>query len=220
MEPKRVLVCGDVEGNLKLLAKRSATFDLTLCIGELFTWRTNIPNLKTDFAAQLKLPIFKSPVYFIETGPLATTLCSLYPDGHEILPNLHFLGKFGIRKIQGFSIGYLSGTHNSHKEQITNVQEDEILSAAGFYSEKDIFELTNSLREDQSFKGIDFLMTGRWPMNFQKYQTIDFNVNGLKLVSLLAHYLKPRYHFVSHEDRYYQRQPYQNYFNVSHKLAH
>lgn len=218
-ESKKILICGDVEGNLELLAKRSKDFDMTFCIGELFTWRVKIDDLKEKYYDS---DMFKKPVYFIETGPLANVLCSIYPDGYEILPNLHFLGKFGVKKIDGFNICYLSGTYNSTKEKVVNAMDDELQTTAGYYSEKDFYDITNRLKNDEQFKGIDFQLTARWPKNFEKhvYTESDLRPNSLKLVSILAYHLKPRYHFVAYEGKYFQRNPYKNYLPVSHKQVH
>jgi len=32
--------------------------------------------------------------------------------------------------------------------------------------------------------------------------------------------MKPRYHFVAYEDKYFQRHPYKNYLPISHKQIH
>ena len=96
-----------------------------------------------------------------------------------------------------------------------------MLSYSGYYSEKDFEIYTNQLKSDEHYKGIDFLLTGKWPKNFNKYQeNPEFNVNSLKLSSLLAYHLKPRYHIVANEDKFYQRQPYSNYASVTHKPIH
>ena len=216
---KKILICGDVEGNLELQAKRSKDFDMTLCVGELLSWRVKIDELKEKYYNE---QLFKKPIYFVETGPLANVLCTVYPDGYEILPNLHFLGKFGVKKINGFNICYLSGIHNSTKEKVSDPMDDEILASSGYYSEKDFYEIINKLKNDETFKGIDFQLTSRWPKNFEKHTYVDDDIRAksLKIVSLLAYHMKPRYHFVAYEDKYFQRHPYKNYLPISHKQIH
>lgn len=50
--------------------------------------------------------------YFIESGPMAATLNTLYPNGKEMAKNLTFLGRVGQKTIQGVSIAYLNGVEN------------------------------------------------------------------------------------------------------------
>eukprot|EP00929_Paragymnodinium_shiwhaense_P054989 TRINITY_DN27577_c0_g1_i1.p1 TRINITY_DN27577_c0_g1~~TRINITY_DN27577_c0_g1_i1.p1 ORF type:complete len:472 (+),score=144.30 TRINITY_DN27577_c0_g1_i1:102-1517(+) len=104
----RILLCGDVRGDLKTLCKHieslharipdpSQRFQACFCVGE-FT--------SEDMDLDAKPPI---PVYFIDAGPAASDLIEASPQGEEISSNLSFLGHFGVQKIAGLSVAYLSG---------------------------------------------------------------------------------------------------------------
>mmetsp|Transcript_44413 Transcript_44413/g.96527 ORF Transcript_44413/g.96527 Transcript_44413/m.96527 type:complete len:466 (+) Transcript_44413:58-1455(+) len=108
----RILLCGDVRGRVgqlcehvaKLHAKLEASqrFEAVFCVGEFSS---------EEMELDVKPPI---PVHFIDSGPAAQDLIEASPQGEEIGENLHFLGHFGVAKIAGISVAYLSG--RAHEE--------------------------------------------------------------------------------------------------------
>mmetsp|Transcript_36882 Transcript_36882/g.68913 ORF Transcript_36882/g.68913 Transcript_36882/m.68913 type:complete len:473 (-) Transcript_36882:173-1591(-) len=107
----RILVCGDVRGQLPKLcetvarmhAKLDATqhFKAVFCVGEFSSEEMDL---------DVKPPV---PVYFIDAGPAAEDLINSSPQGEEVGPNLHFLGHYGVTKVAGLAVAYLSGRQQS-----------------------------------------------------------------------------------------------------------
>eukprot|EP00927_Polykrikos_kofoidii_P036499 TRINITY_DN30821_c0_g1_i1.p1 TRINITY_DN30821_c0_g1~~TRINITY_DN30821_c0_g1_i1.p1 ORF type:complete len:472 (-),score=100.36 TRINITY_DN30821_c0_g1_i1:73-1488(-) len=103
----RILLCGDVRGRLKQVCSHvdalharldsSQHFQAVFCVGE-FT--------SEEMDLDVKPPI---PVYFIDSGPAAVDLIQASPQGEEISENLSFLGHFGVSKIAGLTVAFLSG---------------------------------------------------------------------------------------------------------------
>jgi hypothetical protein len=48
-------------------------------------------------------------VYFIDSGEMAKSLGLVYPEGYEIVKNFTFLGRAGVKNIEGVNIAYLNG---------------------------------------------------------------------------------------------------------------
>jgi len=108
---KKIVVSADSNGCLDFLVKKVSAlhakiqFDFMLCLGSvmLIDQCEAFSQLKSG---RIKLPL---PVYFIESGEMASTLNTLYPNGKELLPNLFYLGRAGVKVICGVTVAYLSG---------------------------------------------------------------------------------------------------------------
>jgi len=208
---KKILVAGDVEGHFEFLfskinafKQKNQEFDFCLCVG-----RTLSPNFNLNDLISNKLPI-PLPIYFIEAGELSPVLNTLYPEGHEICPNLHFLGKAGIKVIQGISVAYLSGLQSEWSPEVQlKIQKYD----PGAYTMKEINSILIQKDNKEYKKGIDILLTSEWPRGFDSniQITFDKNIEAKSTdVTTLVKYLKPRYHFVGLEDIFYKRAPYSN----------
>lgn len=108
---KKIVVSADSNGCLDFLLKKVSAlhaknqFDFMLCLGRV------MPLEECEIFSQLKsgklkLPI---PVYFIESGDMAGTLGTLFPHGKEVLPNLFFLGRAGVKTICETNVAFLNG---------------------------------------------------------------------------------------------------------------
>lgn len=103
----RILLCGDVKGQLwklsehiaKMHAKleESQHFQAVFCVGEFSSEEMDL---------ETKPPI---PVHFIDAGPATADLVEASPQGEEVAPNLHFLGHYGVVTVAGLKVAFLSG---------------------------------------------------------------------------------------------------------------
>ena len=162
---------------------------------------------------------FSVPVstYFIVSDDSNTKLIDRFPDGGEICPNLTFLGRYGIRNINGMKIGYLSGKYNS--ELFNKKNENTKDSFSQYYTTYDLKRL--------DFSKIDIFLTSEWGRGFHYGISHGFNtVNklptcpplrsndcssiGSPIVSKLAVKMSPQYHFAANEDCFYTLLPYLN----------
>jgi hypothetical protein len=208
---KKILVAGDVEGHFDLLIskiqsfkEKNQEFDFCLCVGKTFSSHEDFSAYKTQ---KKNFPI---PIYFIDSSELAPVLLTLYPDGTELCNNFHFLGKNGLKNIQGLGVAYLSGS----KSKINPDLEPKLQKYnPGLYFSKDINSILIQ-KENSEFKsGVDILLTSEWPSGFDSNIQTQFEKKVEHLsesVSTLAKFLKPRYHFVGLENNFFKRAPYSN----------
>ena len=214
---KKILIAGDAEGNfsflfekIKKLLKKGQKFDFLICLGSSL-------SLSMDLAKIGEIPI---KTYFIDSSEVSQGLGNYYPEGLEIIQNLFFLGRAGIKTIEGISIGYLNGVQNL---KISHLEEDNIKFSGVFYNQKDLKKILTDFEEFEKndlTKGIDIFISNEWPQGFEKYA--DFSNkeinNTSKFVTEIVNKLNPRYHFVALEDYFYQRPPYINQKNYTTRL--
>jgi len=216
----KVLVSGDVEGNLPALFKRVETvnskagpFEMLLCVGSFF----GPGNLGwADYkSGRCKVPL---PVYIL--GPADPAQLLPYPDlaGCEMCENVIYLGRQGcFTTKEGLKIAYLSG-----------VQASDNLSAKSHnYTPSNLQNLEVSLKWDNpKFQGVDILLTCDWPKGISnnagkaKVDSVDDISVGSPLISRLALLSRPRYHFCGIQGEYYERAPYRNHQSGSEQSRH
>ena len=96
---KKILISSDCNDNLHLLLPKIADlhaknhFDFMLITGNVLP-SSSAHILKDLVAGRIKVPL---PVYFIDRSDTCGVLATAYPDGGELAPNLHYLGRMGCR---------------------------------------------------------------------------------------------------------------------------
>ena len=122
----KILVSGDVEGNISALFKRVETvhkkagpFEMLLCVGSFF----GPGNLGwSDYkSGRCKVPI---PTYIL--GPTDPSQLLSYPDlgGCELCENVIYFGKQGcFTTKEGLKIVYISGRFKIEYESVNNTQQ-------------------------------------------------------------------------------------------------
>ncbi|XP_015747688.1 PREDICTED: CWF19-like protein 1 [Acropora digitifera] len=211
-EPLKILVCGDVCGKLKALfgrvaniLKKNKGFEMLLCVGSFFgTSQESEEEWRAYKSGTNTVPI---PTYIL--GPMEKLESSYFSEvslenGGELCENVTYLGRKGILKTQsGVQIAYLSG-----------VEKSEAPEDGCHFSQDDILALESQC-QDESFKGLDILITSCWPRSVSQFASrpdgIDPDRCGSSQISRLAEQLKPRYHFAGHEGVHYERAPYRNH---------
>lgn len=211
-EPLKILVCGDVCGKLKALfgrvaniLKKNKGFEMLLCVGSFFgTSQESEEEWRAYKSGTNTVPI---PTYIL--GPTEKLESSYFSEvslenGGELCENVTYLGRKGILKTQsGVQIAYLSG-----------VDKSEAPEDGCHFSQDDILALESQC-QDESFKGLDILITSCWPRSVSQFASrpdgIDPDRCGSSQISRLAEQLKPRYHFAGHEGVHYERAPYRNH---------
>jgi len=214
----KILVAGDVEGNLPTLFKRvesvnakAGPFEMLLCVGSFF----GPGNLGwSDYkSGRCKVPL---PVYIL--GPTDPSQLMAYPDlaGCELCENVIYLGKQGcFTTKEGLKIAYLSG-----------IQASDVLSAKSHnYTPENLNNLEASLKwDDPKFQGVDILLTCDWPKgitnNAGRLDSVDDLGVGSALVSRLGLLSRPRYHFSAMHGEHYERPPYRNHQAGSEQTRH
>ena len=201
----RVLVAGNVNGNIKQLCNRvnnvnrkNGPFHLLLVTGRVIG-----PNIESwtclrDGTYHLDVPSYILGADTAEHVPFFEHL----PNG-EVCENVTYLGRRGVyTTTSGLSIAYLSGVKGGTSNS----------SSSHCYSESDLHILR---AQSGVLNGVDILINNEWPSDVTKHVKVgDVKIpQGVRDISDLANTIRPRYHFVA--GLFYERLPYRN-----HKILH
>ncbi|XP_030026506.2 CWF19-like protein 1 [Manduca sexta] len=207
MDKQRTLLCGDVNGNFKVLfsrvesiIKKSGPFDVLLCVGTFF----GDDNSQLD---AYKMGTKKVPVPTYVFGPSRKEHTTYYcEEGSEIVPNVVYMGKRGLFTTSSdVKIAYLTG--------LSRRELGKEISMCNFEPSDCSAVRDACFRGQTEYRGVDVLITTMWPSGIEMDETrkIDIDKDHLSdLLSWLAIHIKPRYHVVPSADKFYERQPYRN----------
>jgi len=215
---KKILLVGNVDGKfeylfekISLLSSKGQTFDSLFCVGNTLTFTF---DMKPYLSKEKTFPL---PTYFLDSSELSFSLNELYPEGKEIFENLTFLGKEGIKEIQGLKIAYLNGIKNdNYSDLYKEIYGKQVEFSGCYYTKQDINSLMKKNEEFKQKEGenyfLDFFLTNEWPQGFENgLSEYPKFINNFSIhIATLANFLNPRYHIVSMENIYFQRLPYVN----------
>ncbi|SLM36014.1 Cwf19-like, C-terminal domain-1 [Lasallia pustulata] len=208
----KIVVIGAVGGRIatvfeklsKLHSKNS--FSLAIFVGELFANPIGSSSEEDEIvsalvAGKINVPL---PTYFtVGRRPLPEKIVrQLEASGGEICPNLYFLGKRStIKTSEGIRIVALGGAVNS--EITAGLSKDKYLP---FHTEDD----AKSLRGANT---ADILITSYWPSSIRTGSKVPFSDDideppSEHCVADLCTALKPRYHFSTSDQIFYEREPF------------
>ncbi|KAL8896429.1 MAG: hypothetical protein Q9207_007708 [Kuettlingeria erythrocarpa] len=208
----KIIVVGAVEGAFpavlekisKLHAKNS--FSLAIFLGDFFpdpenrTGEDNA-NLSALIEGNIVVPL---PTYFtVGKHPIpAPVIEKLESSDNELCPNLYFLGKRSITKTsEGIRIVNLGG---SLDPTIT----------AGLSKEKYLpFHTEDDAKALRGANSADILITTHWPSDVRKGSKVVLpdgveTPSGEGCVANLCSTLRPRYHFSTSTNAFYEREPF------------
>lgn len=214
---KKILLVGNVDGKfeylfekISLLSSKGQTFDCLFCVGNTLTFTFNImPYITLE-------KTFPLPTYFLDSSELSFSLNDLFPEGKEIFNNFTFLGRSGIKEIQGLKVAYLNGIKSeTHLNLYKDKQANNLEFSGCYYTKLDFDNLTKKYEECQQKTSefyIDFFLTNEWPQGFANgLSEFPKSISNFSnYIANLANILNPRYHIVSMENIYFQRLPYIN----------
>ncbi|KAL8712071.1 MAG: hypothetical protein Q9225_007002 [Loekoesia sp. 1 TL-2023] len=210
----KVIVIGPVEGGFpaildkvsKLHSKNS--FSLAIFLGDFFgdpetSSDENDANVSALINGKITIPL---PTYFtLGKHPLpGPVIEKLEKSEDELCPNLYFLGKRSTTKTsEGIRIVNLGG---SLDPTIT----------AGLSKEKYLpFHTEGDAKALRGANSADILLTSHWPSDVRKGSKIVLpdgieTPTGEQCVADLCSALRPRYHFCTSNDAFYEREPFFN----------
>ena len=233
----KILVSGDVEGNISALFKRveavnakAGPFEMLLCVGSFF----GPGNLGwSDYkSGRCKVPL---PTYIL--GPTAPTQLSSFPDlaGCELAENLIYLGRQGcFTTKEGLRIAYISGSqaqdsleaggHNYTVESLNSL-EATLRFRLMLYTLDACFNITFFRWDNDKYVGVDILLSSDWPKGIsnnlrQRPDGVDDERLGSALISRLTLLSRPRYHFAGLHGEHFERPPYRNHASGSELSKH
>ena len=221
MAVKRIIVAGDILGQfstffkrLKNINEKAGPFDLVLCTGSFFSFDDedsedpNLVYIAKEYDVRLPIyvlgPVIKSQKrYYKPLFDQNLRGVPTFEEGYDIAVNVTYLGKQGVlTTVDEIKIAYLSGF------------ESETPTDCSFNSAQ-IDELVNKC---SNAGRIDILLASSSPYHVNEFSLGGKSVylnrlseSGSILVSKLAKYIMPRYHFASSQDEFYEREPYRNH---------
>ena len=200
------MVIGSITGEFAaVLSKLSAlnsknAFSLAIVVGNLFADPEDDDAVNLLLRGSYDIPL---PTYFgAGSHALPTKVVEkLESTAGELCPNLFYIGKRSIFKTsEGLKIAALGGILNP--ETRTGTSEDKYLP---FYTEGDARAL-------HSAKTADVLITYEWPKSIRNGSKATLSAEeepvSQACVADLCSALKPRYHFSTSNNTFFEREPF------------
>lgn len=203
--PLKILVCGDVNGQFHKLFgrvaavnKKNGPFDMLLCVGDFFG--DNLSEWEEYKSETRQVPL---QTYIL--GPKCEATASQFKtgDGFDLCTNVMHLGKKGVLTgSSGLKLAYFSGVESSGEKSVGHT-----------FIKKEAIDFISPFVDEPGFRGVDILLSSQWPKGVAKYaQNVpEESYEDSDTVALLAYFLRPRYHFSSSKELYYDRLPYRNH---------
>jgi len=217
---KKILIAGDVRGNVAALYKRVASvnasaagpFHALFCVGPFFgdvndaaaesgdgANPTDMDELRPYIDGTAVAPV---PTYFIDALPGGRKHCR-HPEG-VVAPNITFLRSPAVRDIAGLRVAALPGHHNPLSYDDESKLATSAAVAEGEYRPEDV----KALRASHASSGggvVDLLLTADWPVGITAFARVgkdDSTISRARTASAsgshacaeLARDLQPRYH--------------------------
>jgi predicted phosphodiesterase len=150
-----------------LEAARGRPVDLVLAVGDVEAFKRAddhrrkaakraMPAEFAEYADGLKR--MKRPLYFIAGNNEDFEALHHAPEGCELAPNVHYLGRAGVRQLHGLRIGYLSGIHAPRffEQPLRRPTSLDTAKQAGYFRAPEV-ERVSGLRD------IDLFLVHEWP---------------------------------------------------------
>jgi Icc-related predicted phosphoesterase len=177
MPPDSLLVVGvgDIHGRFHrveawmdaLEAARGRPVDLVLAVGDVEAFRraddhrrkTAKRAMPAEFAEYADgLRRMKRPLYFIGGNNEDFEALHDAPRGFQLAPNVHYLGRAGLRQLQGLRVAYLSGIHAPRffDQPLKRPTSLDTAKQAGYFRSPEVEQVSN-------VRDVDILLVHEWP---------------------------------------------------------
>jgi lariat debranching enzyme len=150
-----------------LEAARGKSVDLVLAVGDVEAFRRGDDHRRK--AAKRTMPAefaeyaegtrrMKRPLYFIGGNNEDFEALHDHPEGFELSPNVHYLGRAGLRQLKGLRVGYLSGIHAPRffEQPLKRPTSLDTAKQAGYFRAPEV-ERVSTLRD------VDLFLVHEWP---------------------------------------------------------
>lgn len=150
-----------------LEAARGRSVDLVLAVGDVEAFRRSDDHRRK--AAKRAMPAefaeyadgtrrMKRPLYFIGGNNEDFEALHDHPEGCLLAPNVHYLGRAGLRQVKGLRVGYLSGIHAPRffEQPLKRPTSLDSAKQAGYFRAPEV-EKVMALRD------VDLFLVHEWP---------------------------------------------------------
>jgi len=150
-----------------LEAARGKPVDLVLAVGDVEAFRRGDDHRRK--AAKRTMPAefaeyadgtrrMKRPLYFIGGNNEDFEALHDTPEGLQLAPNVHYLGRAGVKELQGLRVGYLSGIHapRFYEQPLKRPRSLDTAKQAGYFRVPEVETVLG-------VKDVDVLLVHEWP---------------------------------------------------------
>jgi lariat debranching enzyme len=150
-----------------LEAARGRSVDLVLAVGDVEAFRRADDHRRK--AAKRAMPAefaeyadgtrrMKRPLYFIGGNNEDFEALHDHPEGCELAPNVHYLGRAGLRQVKGLRVGYLSGIHAPRffEQPLKRPTSLDSAKQAGYFRTPEVEKVTG-------LRDVDLFLVHEWP---------------------------------------------------------
>ncbi|KAJ5414200.1 hypothetical protein N7509_000827 [Penicillium cosmopolitanum] len=211
----KIIVLGSVNCQLRAaftkLAKLQVkqNFAFAILVGNVFgdcSTESELDEISALLSGTTSVPL---PTYFtLGDKPLPTRIAEKIEANDEVCPNLYFLGKRGTLKTsEGIRISALGGKLHTDAASQSKPETNAAGKFQPTYTETDARALFGT-------HSADILITNQWPKGIRTGSKVVIpedqakNLTEVPCLSDVAATLKPRYHFSSSDEVFYEREPY------------
>ncbi|OXV06188.1 hypothetical protein Egran_06044 [Elaphomyces granulatus] len=205
----KIVVLGNINGALQEVFTRLAklhikqSFSFAIVVGDLFgdcSSEQELDEISSLLKGSITVPL---PTYFtVGSRPIPTRIVDKIESDDELCPNLYFLGRRGTLKTsEGIRLTALGG------ELTTDTSADAKANSKYHcrYTEPDARSL-------YGVHSTDILITYQWPKGIRSGSSVPFPEDArpqeIQCIADVCSTLKPRYHFSSCEDFFFEREPF------------
>lgn len=170
-----IAAVGDIHGRFHrvetwleaLEAAHGRPVDVVLAVGDVEAFRR--PDDHRRKAAKRTMPAefaeyadgsrrVRRPLYFIGGNNEDFEALHDAPEGFELAPDVHYLGRAGLRELYGLRVGYLSGIHAPRffEQPLLRPRTLDTAKQAGYFRHAEV-ERVAALRD------VDLLLVHEWP---------------------------------------------------------
>lgn len=177
MAPQSLLVAGvgDIHGRFHrvdtwldaLEAARGRAVDLVLAVGDVEAFRhaddhrrkaakRSMPAEFAEYADGVRQ--VKRPLYFIGGNNEDFEALHDAPEGFQLAPNVHYLGRAGLKELHGLRVGYLSGIHapRFYDQPLKRPRSLDTAKQAGYFRAAEVERVAGE-------RDMDVLLVHEWP---------------------------------------------------------
>jgi hypothetical protein len=166
---------GDIHGRFHrveawldaLEAARGRRVELVLAVGDVEAFRHSDDHRRK--AAKRAMPaefaeyadgarVMKRPLYFIGGNNEDFEALHDTPQGLELAPNVHYLGRAGLREVGGLRVGYLSGIYapRFYAQPLKRPRSLDTAKQAGYFRVEEVGRVAG-------LRDVDVLLVHEWP---------------------------------------------------------
>lgn len=177
MAPQSLLVAGvgDIHGRFHrvnewletLSASLGRPVDLVLAVGDVEAFRhaddhrrkaakRGMPAEFAEYADGVRQ--VKWPLYFIGGNNEDFEALHDAPEGFQLAPNVHYLGRSGLKELHGLRVGYLSGIHapRFYEQPLKRPRSLDTAKQAGYFRVAEVERISTQ-------RDMDVLLVHEWP---------------------------------------------------------